>query len=173
MSADHVPRGEVRPLRESAERHVGTVVSMAHSGYRRHLRAVVAASAAPYGYTLTVWTAGAVTTHAEGGFPSALDALLLLAGAAAAFGAVGAFAFGGINGVLAPSTRGAVRVWGGMHVPSVGTSILLVGLITRIASGVVVWPLVGFTATATYLLVIGLQFWLATQRGQTEEPADL
>jgi len=146
---------------------------VAETGYRRHLRAVVAASAAPYGYTLTVWTAGAVTTHAEGSLPSALDALLLLAGAAGAFGAVGAFAFGGINGVLAPSTRGEVRVWGGMHLPSVGLSILLVGLITSLVSGVAVWPLVGFTATATYLLVIGAQFWLATRSGQIEEPADV
>ena len=76
--------------------------------YRHHLRAVVAASAAPYGYTLTLWTAGAVTTHAEG-LPSALDALLLLAGAVTGFAGVAAFAYGGINGVFAPRTRGEIR----------------------------------------------------------------
>ncbi|MQA14330.1 MAG: hypothetical protein GEV09_09195 [Pseudonocardiaceae bacterium] len=47
--------------------------------YRQYLRSSVAASAAPHGYTLTLWTCGAVTIHAEGAFPSTLDALLLLA----------------------------------------------------------------------------------------------
>lgn len=54
---------------------------MDRSGYRRGVRAVVAASAAPYGYTLTLWTSGAVAAHAQGGLPSARDALFLLAGA--------------------------------------------------------------------------------------------
>ena len=145
---------------------------MRESGYRQHLRAVVAASAAPYGYTLTVWTAGAVTTHSEQELPSSTDALLLLAGAVLGFGAVGALAFGGINGVLAPGTRGEVRVWGGMHLPSVGTSILLVTGVTAIVHGPLAWGLVGFTATTTYLLVIGGQFWLATHRGRVGEPVD-
>lgn len=147
---------------------------MAEHDYRRHLRAVVAASAAPHGYTLTLWTAGAVTTHAQGSAPSSLDALLLLAGAATAFGVVGAFAFGGINGVLAPSaTTGDVRVWGGVHLPSVGLSIGMVTAITEFVSGRLVWPLVGFASTATYLLVIGVQFWLATHRGSAPEPLDI
>lgn len=133
--------------------------------YREHLQAVVAASAAPYGYTLTVWTAGAVATHAEG-LPTGWDALLLLAGAGLGFAAVGAFAFGGINGVLTPRARRDVRVWGGVHLPSVGASILLVSVLVLFVHGYLVWPLVGFIATTTYLLVIGLQFWLATHRGR-------
>ena len=136
------------------------------AGYRDHLRGVVAASAAPYGYTLTLWTAGAVTAHAEAGLPTALDAVLLLAGAIVGFGAVGTYASGGLNGVLVPGTPGRVRVWGGMHLPSVGLSILLVASINALLDGPVVWPLVGFTATSCYLLVIGAQFWLATHRGQ-------
>ncbi len=139
--------------------------------YRHHLRAVVAASAAPYGYTLTVWTAGAVTSHADG-LPTGWDALLLLGGAVSGFAAVGAFAFGGINGVLMPGTAGEIRVWGGVHLPSVGSSILLVTLIAHVLDGPWVWPVVGFVATATYLLVIGVQFWLATHRGHVPEPVD-
>ena len=95
--------------------------------YRHHLRAVVAASAAPYGYTLTLWTAGAVTTHAQG-LPSALDALLLLAGAVTGFAAVGAFAYGGINGVLAPGMRGEIRVWGGLHLRATAVESTELGL---------------------------------------------
>jgi hypothetical protein len=132
----------------------------------------VASSAAPYGYTLTLWTAGAVTTHAEGYVPSTVDALLLLAGAVIAFGAVGAFAFGGLNGVLAPGTSGAVRVWGGMHLPSVGSSILLVTLLVHLIHGHVAWFACGFAATATYLLTIGVQFWFATHRTDVPGPAE-
>jgi hypothetical protein len=143
---------------------------MGASDYRHHLRAVVASSAAPYGYTLTLWTAGAITTHAEGAVPSTAEALLLLAGAAFAFGAVGTFAYGGFNAALAPSPQRQVRVWGGMHIPSVGVSILLVSLIAHWIHGDPAWLAVGFTATATYLLMIGLQFWIATHRPTV--PAD-
>lgn len=145
----------------------------AFDDYRQHLRAVVSASAAPYGYTLTLWTAGAVTTSEQGELPSSAEAVLLLAGAVLGFVVVGTFAFGGINGVLAPGTRGEIRVWGGMHLPSVGLSILLVGWLAGTVPGLPAWPLVGFTATATYLLVIGAQFWLATQRGHVREPVDV
>ena len=131
--------------------------------YRHQLRAVVAASAAPYGYTLTLWTTGAVASHAEG-LPTALDALLLLAGAVTGFALVGAYAFGSINEILIPRTRGETRVWGGVHLPSVGSSILLVAVIVHTLRGVWVWPAVGFVATATYLLLLGAQFWLATHR---------
>lgn len=145
---------------------------MDEHNYRQHLRAVVAASAAPHGYTLTIWTAGAVATHAQGEVPSAWQALLLLAGAALGFGAVGAFSFGGINGVLAPTSPGEVRVWGGMHLPSVGLSIGLVALIVSVVDSTYSWLLVGFGATATYLLVIGVQFWLATHKGRAPMPGD-
>lgn len=145
----------------------------AFDDYRQHLRAVVAASAAPYGYTLTLWTAGAVTTSEQGELPSSAEALLLLAGAVVGFGIVGTFAFGGINGILAPGTRGEIRVWGGMHLPSVGLSILVVGWVAGLVPGLPAWPLVGFVATTTYLLVIGGQFWLATQRGHVREPVDV
>lgn len=138
--------------------------------YRQHLRTVVAASAAPYGYTLTLWTAGAVTSHAEGGIPSTVDALLLLVGAVVGFLLVGAVAYGGVNVLLAPTTGGTVRVWGGMHLPSVGVSILACSLLAHFVHGHVVWPLVGLTATAVYLLVIALQFAFATlHRGEGQE----
>lgn len=142
------------------------------TGYRHHLRGVVAASAAPYGYTLTLWTAGAVATHAQGTVPSSWDALLLLAGAALGFGLVGGFAFGGINGALSPGPRGEVRVCGGMHLPSVGLSIALITGLTELVHGWLMWLLVGFTATVTYLLVIGVQFWLATHKAHTPEPVN-
>lgn len=132
-------------------------------GYRHYLRGVVGASAAPYGYTLTVWTTGAIATHAHGALPSSVDAFLLLAGAITGFGTVSIVAFG-INGALAPGPRGEIRTWGGMHLPSAGSSIALATAISEIIEGWLIWPLVGFTATTTYLLVTGLQFKLAGHR---------
>jgi hypothetical protein len=148
---------------------------MTRSGYRRHLQAVVASSAAPYGYTLTLWTAGAISTHAQHALPSSTDALLLLAGAVVGFGAVGAYAFGSINGVLAPEAHGEVRVWGGLHLPSVGLSILGVSILNQVVRGWAIWPLVGFVSTAMYLLVIGAQFLMSNHRAHapaSSGPAD-
>ncbi|MEV6236639.1 hypothetical protein [Lentzea sp. NPDC051838] len=141
---------------------------MAEGDYRQQLRAVVSASAAPHGYTLTLWTAGAITTHAEGGVPSAVDALLLLVGAVTGFGAVGALAFGGVNRVLDGQAAG-VRVWGGLHLPSVGVSMVLVTVLTSVVHGHLAWPLVGGTATVAYLLVLAAQFRVAGHSGRTEE----
>lgn len=68
-----------------------------------------------------------------------------------------------------------MRAVAGLHIPSVGASILLALAITHWTRGAVVWPLVGFVATATYLLVIGVQFGLASRhsdedRGGSDPP---
>jgi hypothetical protein len=134
---------------------------MSDTTYRSNLQAAVAASAAPYGYTLTVWTSGAVTTHAEGGAPSALDAVLLLLGAVSGFVIVGTVAYGGFHSLLTPGPPPRVRVWAGAHLPSVGLSIIVVAGLCGAVEGHLLWLGVGFAATTTYLTVIGLQFWAA------------
>lgn len=128
--------------------------------YRHHLRTAVAASAGPYGYTLTIWTAGAVTSHAHG-IPGAPDALLLLLGAVSAFAAVAAFAYSGIHRPLAEGGLGPARIWAGFHVLSVGSSVLAVWAIATVVAGHLVWLLTGFAATAIFLLAVGLQLRLA------------
>jgi hypothetical protein len=132
--------------------------------YLAHLRAVVAASAAPYGYTLTIWTSGAVTTHARG-IPTALEALLFLAGAVTGFALVGAVAHGGAGRVLRAPAEPTVRLWGGFHIPSVGLAIGGSSIVAALVDGALAWPLVGFFATAIYLIVIAAQFTIADQRG--------
>jgi hypothetical protein len=90
--------------------------------------------------------------------------VLLLVGAVLGFGTVGAFAFGGLNRVMAADAGEPVRVWGGMHLLSVGSSIGVVTGLTRLVHGGVMWVLVGFAATTIYLSVVGAQFWFATRR---------
>ena len=64
--------------------------------YRRNLRAAVAFSAGPYGYTLTLWSTGAVLTGTHG-IPTALSAVTVVVGAVLAFATVGASAFGSLK----------------------------------------------------------------------------
>ena len=134
------------------------------NSYRHHLTQVVAASTAPYGYTLTLWTSGAIATHAHG-VPSSTDAVLLLAGAVAAFASVGLAASGHLHGTLPAAATIPTRVWGGVHIPSVGLSILFAHELARWASGALVWPLIGFASTATYLLALAAQFWAVGRTG--------
>lgn len=143
------------------------------TGYRQHLQRAVSASAAPYGYTLTLWTCGAITMHAQG-LPSTINAVSLLAGAVLAFAAVGTGAFGSINRAFAPNSGGNTRIWAGIHLPSVGGSVLLCSMIAHAFGGPLVWPAIGFVATGTYLLVLAAQFWIAShhrrQRERTTPP---
>jgi hypothetical protein len=131
--------------------------------YRGHLLNVVATSAGPHGYTLTLWTAGAVTSHAEKGPPDAPHAILLLAGAVLGFLTVGTVATGNINAVIqAPPRR--MRVWGAAHLPAVMCSIGLCALFTRSLQGGPLWAGVGYASTVTYLVVSALQSRLAAER---------
>lgn len=130
------------------------------SRYRTHLQAAVANSAAPYGYTLTVWTSGAVAINARG-IPTTVEALLFLGGAVAGFAMVGAIAHGSPAEVLKSSPDARVRLWGGFHIPSVGAAIGAVAVVTALVDSVLAWPLVGFVATSIYLLTIAAQFTIA------------
>lgn len=138
------------------------------SSYRRHLRAAVATSAAPYGYTLTIWTTGAVTTH-EHGIPSAAEALLFLLGAVLGFALTAAVAHGGPGGTFATNQGRAVRLWGGFHLLSVGAAIGLSAAAASLVGSPTVWPLVGFIATTIYLIIVAAQFTIAEKAD--EEPS--
>ncbi len=128
--------------------------------YRSHLKTAVATSAAPYGYTLTIWTSGAVTTHSLG-IPTAWEALLFLAGAVIGFGVTAALAYGHPGEILVPREHGSVRLWGGFHLVSVGLAIGATALVTATVNDPVAWMIVGFVATLVYLVVIAAQFTLA------------
>ncbi len=135
------------------------------TGYRAHLQSAVAASAAPYGYTLTIWTSGAVATHARG-VPTAWQALLFLLGAVIGFGLTAAIAYGRPTQIFASRQHGFVRLWGAFHLLSVGLSIAAVAVIVELVDSSVVWLLVGLVATTTYLMAIAAQFTLADTKGR-------
>ncbi len=132
---------------------------MIGSRYRSALRATIAASAAPYGYTLTVWTSGAVLSHARG-IPSSAEALLFLVGAVAGFALVGGAAFGGFSEQLVVQPARSV-VWGGLHFFSVGLAIVAATIVAHLVKSVAAWPLGGFLATVLYLVASASQLAVA------------
>ena len=139
--------------------------------YKSALRVTVASSAAPYGYTLTIWTSGAVLSHAQG-IPNAGEALLFLAGAVAGYALVGGLAFGGLSEQLVPEPARAV-VWGGLHLVSVALAIGAASLVAHFVEDVAAWLLGGFLVTGVYLVASAAQLTiaLATARGtQTASP---
>lgn len=126
------------------------------------LRSAAAASATPYGYTLTIWTSGAVLSHSRG-IPSAVDALLFMVGAVSGFAAIAISSHGGIRGRLQVGEMN-VAVWHGFHFASIGAAIGAAALIARAVHGWVAWPADGFVATTVYLLVVALLLTLAAPR---------
>jgi hypothetical protein len=129
------------------------------SRYLAALGATVAASAAPYGYTLTIWTSGAVLSHARG-IPDTLDALLFLVGAVTAFGGIAAVTISRAPERIVPRPAHSA-IWGGLHFVSVGLAIAAASTVAHLVTNTAAWPLAGFVATAIYLLASASQLALA------------
>ena len=126
--------------------------------YRRALQGAVAASAAPYGYTLTIWTSGAVLAHRRG-IPTAWGAVLFMVGAVLGFAIVGIAAYGGI-GPMRPAEPAPFSLWQALHFVSVGAAIGSAALVARVVHGLGAWLLGGLLATVLYLCGVGLQLVL-------------
>lgn len=130
-----------------------------------HLRTAMAtiatASAAPYGYTVSLWSAGALLTHYHG-IPRPGEVFLFIAGAVLGYAVVGAAAYGALR------DEGPLRVGQGhivtglLHWFAAG---LAVGTVTLVApyTGTIAWALGSFIATSLYLIAAGVQLALATQ----------
>jgi hypothetical protein len=128
--------------------------------YRQSLRTTIGSSAAPYGYTLTVWTSGAVLTNARG-LPNTIAALTFMVGAVLGFAFVGVLAFGSVARRFDRGHGAPPLVWGSFHFFSVGLAIGSAALVAYYVQDFVVWPLGGFLATTVYLLVAGAESTVA------------
>ncbi|BBL79688.1 hypothetical protein RxyAA322_15420 [Rubrobacter xylanophilus] len=129
--------------------------------YGRNLQVVVRSSGAPYGYTVTIWTSGALLIHAQH-LPSLAETLLFMAGSVLGYGAVGVVAFGGLQVVSTPE-RGRLALWGNMHFLSIGAAMLGAYLVSHAIGGELSWFVTGLVATATYLLVSGVESAVAEE----------
>lgn len=123
--------------------------------YRHSLRKAVGTSAGPYGYTLTIWTTGAVLIHARG-VPGTLEALLFMLGNVVGFALVGAAAFrSGPTGVSHGTSHPVL--WGSFHFVPVAASIGAASLVAALVDGSAAWPVAGLVATSIYLVSVGAQ----------------
>jgi hypothetical protein len=95
--ADNVPRRDAQQRRPDPQVAVVTQHERDPTyAPRSSLATVVPASAAPYGYTLAIWSCGAVLLRSHG-TPSFADTLMFVAGAIAGFNLLGLMAIGAIR----------------------------------------------------------------------------
>jgi len=120
--------------------------------YRSDLRNVVGSSASAYGYTLTIWSTGMVLSHAYGP-PTPPLVFSFFLGAVLAFAAVGILAFGGVT-VEFGVEPSHVQLWGSFRFLSVGVAVGVAWLASAYPPSLPGWPLGGFLATASYLIMV-------------------
>jgi hypothetical protein len=114
------------------------------------LKSVARASAIPYGYTVTVWSSGAMLMHRHG-LPSPGAVFLFVAGAISAFAGVGLATLAFSANPLEMSQRGTVLTRT-MNAASVGAAVGAATLAARV-HGVAAWPLGAFAPTSAFLLL--------------------
>jgi hypothetical protein len=129
---------------------------------RRNLRVSVAASAAPYGYTLTVFSTGSVAAY-EIDKPHVFELLLFVAGAVLGFLAVEVAAYEGLRVHPGQNAPGPVEAWGHAHLISTGLAIGASWAVLQAVDSTVGWLVVGFVSTAVYLVVFAVQRTLAAR----------
>ena len=125
------------------------------SRYRSDLRAVIGSSASAYGYTPTVWSTGSVLSHAYGP-PSPPLVFSFFLGTVLAFAVVETLAFGGVT-VEFGVEASCIQLWGSFRFLSVGVAVGAAWLASAYAPSLPGWPLGGFLATASYLIMVGAE----------------
>jgi spore maturation protein SpmB len=123
---------------------------------------MVAASAAPYGYTVTIWSSGALLMHSHG-VPKVADVFVFIGGALTAFGIMGLLAHGALARMEGLDHAGDRVLAGTMHWLAVGSAVGSVALIAEV-HGWEAWPLGSFAATTLYIALASVQLALVTAR---------
>jgi hypothetical protein len=137
---------------------------------RAALGTIVAASAAPYGYTVTLWSSGAVLLRSHG-TPHVADVFAFAAGALAGFGLMAVLARGALARMESLDDA-ADRVWAGvLHWLAVGVAIGVVALLAEV-HGWEAWPLASFAATGLYILAASLELTVVATTRTQRSPAD-
>jgi hypothetical protein len=139
--------------------------------YLSALATVVRRSAIPYGYTITIWTAGAVLErgHAK---PGVGQAYLFLLGAVAGFAAVALLAARVTPRELQAASGDLLRT-GAINALALAAALGAAALAAMLP-GAAAWPLGSFAATGTYLLVVSVELTFVHQnpaRPPSQEPS--
>lgn len=129
------------------------------------LATIVSASAAPYGYTVSLWSSGALLMHFRGA-PGTGEVFLFAAGALCGFSLVGLIAHPSLrtSSPMAPGLQPVVA--GALHWFAVGIAVGSAGVIAHLDTPVA-WLLGSFAATSLYLLGAGLQLAVVRSRSKS------
>lgn len=119
------------------------------------LSTLLVASAAPYGYTLAIWSSGALLMRSHG-VPDVGDVFIFVAGAIAGFNLLGLWVEEGIKRTMPIERRGDRLLAGVLDWVAVGAVVGAVSLLAEI-HGWVPWLVAPLLATVLYLLLASLQ----------------
>jgi hypothetical protein len=133
---------------------------------RAALGTVVAASAAPYGYTISIWSSGAVLMGSHG-TPRVAEVFAFLAGALTGFGLMALVSRGALARMEALDHAPDRVIAGAMHWLAAGAAVGAVALLSTL-HGWEAWPLGSFAATSVYILGASVQLALVTHRRNRE-----
>lgn len=131
-------------------------MAIRESAYLRALQTALHGAGLPYGYAVTVWSAGSVVAR-EHGMPTEAEVFLFAVGAASAYG--GLMLLTGDTGGEATKqlTRSPHVVRAGLvHLAAIGAAITAALLIAQIP-GSAAWLLATFAATVLYLGVSSIE----------------
>jgi hypothetical protein len=92
---------------------------------------MVAASAAPYGYTISIWSSGAVLMHSHG-TPGVADVFAFLAGALTGFGLLALFSRGAVTTMESLDHAPDRVLAGAMHWLAAGAAVGTVALVAKL-----------------------------------------
>lgn len=132
------------------------------------LTTIVAASAAPYGYTVSVWSTGAVLIHFHS-FPNVADVCLFAAGALSGYALVGLLAGLKLETKVAPTVGPPRLLFGMLHWLAVGIALGAAFLLAQIPDWVA-WPLASLAATTLYLTGAAAELALVTRAQRRRSP---
>lgn len=128
------------------------------------LATLASASAAPYGYTISIWSSGAILVHYRGA-PNVGDVFLFAAGALAGYTLIGLLVHRRLRAV-GPTHSAPERVLAGvLHWFAVGAALGAVALLAQIDSPLA-WLLSMFAATTIYLVGATIQLAAVTGRAR-------
>jgi len=128
---------------------------------------LLAASSAPYGYTLAMWSSGALLLRSHG-VPHVPEVFVFAAGAIGGFNLLGLLARQTIE-IMRPVIQPGDRLLAGLlDWIAVGAAVGAVSLLAEI-HGWLPWLLAPFVATVLYLLLASLQLAAVELRSMLRE----
>lgn len=132
------------------------------------LESTLRSSVIPYGYTVTIWSSGALLIHIQG-TPGTLEAIMFVAGALLAFAVLASIS--SRLTAVAPTHTVQERVMepvahpiftAGLHIVAVGLALGAASVVDHNA-GQLAWILGSFTATAIYLAAASAELAVALE----------